>query len=614
MRTPRTGPEPRPDANGSADIRRTFALSIATASGLGAAAFTGYHLLAQEPGRALASSSAILVAAALVVLLRRGGSYRAAFVIAALYATGMTLALLGSRAFPPGDFVWCFIVPLLIAYAGGRELSRWLLPLYVVAAAIVVLEPGFGHRALWAELELPVRFLGLLALISTAAYLYERTRGRARARLLAEVEERRAAEHELALANVRLAAAAEESARHADRAQAASAAKTLFLSHMSHDIRTPLTGVIGMTSLLETTELDERQRGYLKTLRLSGEALNELIGDILDLARIDAGKVELALEPVRPAQFLDDVCQVLATAAADRGLELQSELAETLPGELMADPGHLRQILLNLAGNALKFTERGRVTIRLALRPGGDPRWWRLEVEDTGVGIPPEQHQRIFESFAQVDLSTTRPHGGVGLGLAICSRLAALLGGEVGLESREGSGSRFWVDLPLVPADPARGLGAGRQAQVPALDPLRLLLVDDSDIVRQVVSALLRQGGHIVETASDGVVALERLARSRFDAVLMDVQMPNVDGLEATRRLRSGESGALEPRVPVVGITALADPETRQSCLDAGMDRVVTKPVRKDALARALAAALDPHRGRARPAPASVQDLHSGGG
>ena len=577
-----------PGTQPAAETRRLIAQSIVAVSGLSGAVFTVIHWLQDKPGRMLASLSAVVLAVVLVPMLRPGRSHRAAWAVASVYAAGMTLGLLGSETFPAGDFVWCFVVPLVVAYAGGWEMARWLLPLYIAAAATIVLAPGFAHRALWVELELAPRFLGLLGLLSAGAYLYEYARGRAQIRLLAEIEERRAAQADLTAANARLADAAVESADLATQAQAANAAKTLFLSHMSHDIRTPLTGIIGMTSLLETTALDERQRRYVKTLQASGHALNELIGDILDLARIDAGRVELAVAPVAPAELLESVCEVLLPAARARGIELRRELASTLPERVLADPARVRQVLMNLAGNAIKFTPEGRVTIRVGVRADAAPLWWRLEVEDTGIGIAPDQHRRIFESFAQVDLATTRRHQGVGLGLAICSRLVALMGGEIGLESQEGAGSRFWVDLPLSPVEAAPDVGIAEAASAP-VGPQRLLLVDDSSVMREVLSAMLRQSGHSVVTAADGAAALRCLAQGPFDAALMDVQMPVMDGLEVTRRLRAVEGERATARLPVVGITALADPDTRQACLDAGMDCVVTKPVTREALARALA-------------------------
>ncbi len=576
----------------SVDLRRNVVSSALVVSGAVAAFFMVYHWTMGLPGRALASLSALVAAALLVLVLRITRSHRPAVMVATLYAAGITLGMLATGGFAPADFVWCFVVPPLITYAGGRELSRWLLPLYLLAVMGIVLWPGFPQRALWGELELGVRFVGLLVLASAIAYLYEMTRSRSQALLTAEVEERRAAQQELAETNERLVEAAEAAARYASEAQAANLAKTRFLSHMSHDIRTPLTGVIGMTSVLELTELDEHQRACLHTIRVSGDALNKLIGDVLDLARIDAGRMQPSLAPCEPALLLEGVREVLLPQVGAKGLDLRCELDPGLPRKLMADARRLERVLLNLAGNAVKFTQEGGVVLRAGPRPGGDPRWWRLEVRDSGIGIPSDQHKRIFDSFTQVELPTSRRHGGSGLGLAICARLVALMGGELGLESEEGRGSRFWADLPMVPVGSLEQDDPCAREPAPALPPLMLLVVDDSEIVRRVLGGLLRKGGHTVLEAADGHEALELLARKRFDAVLMDMQMPEVDGCEATRRLRAGWGGVLQPGVPVLGVTALADHGSRAACLEAGMDRVIIKPVQHEQLLRALAAVL----------------------
>jgi signal transduction histidine kinase len=588
--------DPQHEAPGGADpsaaLRRRLVLSMVAVAGVMAAAFAVLHLAGERPDLALFSLSAVVACGVLVAVLRLTRDHRPAVLVATAYASVVTLALLAWPSAPTGDLVWCFIVPPMLAYAGGRQIARWALPLYLGAAAVIVLLPGFARHDQWSELELEGRFLGALLLVGAVSYLYELARARSQAQLESEVRERRAAERELGLANARLLVAAEESARLAAQAQAANLAKTTFLSHMSHDIRTPLTGIVGMTSVLELGELSDEQRLCVDTIRVSGETLTELIGDILDLARIDAGRVQLRTDPFAPSQLLEGVQRVLAPLADAKGLTLLVDLHPDLPPRLRADPGRLRQILLNLGGNAVKFTERGRVCISLGPRPDGDPRWWRLEVQDSGIGIAPEQHRRVFESFTQVDLSSTRRQGGSGLGLAICSRLVALMGGELGLESVEGQGSRFWADLPLTPAAADDRVGREDLGPIPSLSPRRLLVVDDNEIVRQVLGGLLRFEGHSVEEAVDGVAALDRLALRRFDAVLMDVQMPGLDGLEATRRLRAGDGAVSDPRVPVVAITALADPDTRQACLDAGMDAVVTKPVNRESLLRALATVL----------------------
>ena len=576
--------------DGDAVRRRILALLLA-ASGLVALFYSVYHLGQGRGDRALASLSALAMAAVVLGILGYSRSVRPAVICATLYAAAMTLGMLATGAFAPADFIWCLLVPLLVAYAGGLTLARWVLPVYVAAAAAIVFFPGFSGRALWLDLELPVRFFGLLVLISAVAYLYERTRSRAEARLQGEIAERRTAEAELEDANRRLAETAEDAARLAVQAQSANEAKTRFLSHMSHDIRTPLTGVMGMADLLDHTRLDATQRRYVETIRVGADTLAELIGDVLDLARIEAGHLELQLEAVDLRAHVEEVYRVLEPLAHGKDLNLSARVDEELPERLMADPARLRQILLNLAGNAVKFTHQGAVSIVLEPSPGRDRGWWRLRVRDTGIGVPEDQHRRIFDSFSQVDLAGARQHGGSGLGLAICSRLVALMGGEMALRSEPGRGSEFWADLPLV-VPPVGEESRPAPPSPPTLDPLRLLVVDDSEIVRRVVVAMLTRAGHTVDEAADGEAALARVSRSHYDAVLMDLQMPRMDGFEAIRRLRHGDSGALRPDVPVVAVTALADEQTRRRCLDAGMCEVVTKPLGRDALIHALARAV----------------------
>jgi signal transduction histidine kinase/CheY-like chemotaxis protein len=584
---PQASPLHEPGLDTSVRLRRRLLLGTVAVAAAMAAGFSVVHFLRGRPELAAFSLSALLACGVLIAVLRYTRDHRPAVLVATLYAAGVTLTLLAWGQAPAGDFVWTFVVPPMIAYAGGRRLARWLLPLFLLAASLIVLWPGFVRHALWSELELPVRYLGMLVLISAISFLYELARTRVQEELEVEVRVRQAAERRLERANLRLTEAADQAAKLAAQAQAANLAKTRFLSHMSHDIRTPLTGIVGMTSVLELTQLTEHQRTCVDTIRVSGETLTELIGDILDLARIDAGRVQLRLAPVEPASLLEEVRRVLAPQASAKGLELEVQVDPALPRRLLGDRGRLKQILLNLGGNAVKFTNRGRVDLRLVAHPD-DPRWWRVEARDTGIGIAPEQHRRIFESFTQVDLSSTRRQGGTGLGLAIVSRLVALMGGEPSLDSEEGRGSVFRVDLPI------QELGdleeqRGPEPEAPALDPQRLLVVDDNEIVRQVLCALLRHGGHRVEEAGDGAQALERLALREFDVVLMDVQMPELDGMEATRRLRRGEGGVLDPTVPVVAITALADLETREACERAGMSAVVTKPVQAGTLMSVLA-------------------------
>ncbi len=566
------------DERGGAELRRRLLPSLVVASGVVAGFFAVFHVVQGQTERALASLSALVAVVVILAIWRAARSIRPPLLVATLYASLMTLGMLATGAYAPADFIWCLLVPLLIAYAGGHRLARWALPAYTFAAVVIVLLPWFGPRELWHELELTVRFVALLALVSAVAYLYERARSRAQA----ELEE----------VNRRLSESVAEAERLAEQAEAASESKTRFLSQMSHDIRTPLTGIVGMASLLELTELEAAQREYVGTIRTGADALTELIGDILDLARIEAGRVELTPAAMDARVLLEEVRLVLAPQAESKGLSLVADVDPAMPEQLLGDAARLRQILLNLGGNAVKFTASGRVSLSMVPRPGEDDPWWRIEVQDSGIGIPREQQARIFDRFHQVEDATQAGRTGSGLGLAICTRLVGLMGGEIGVESVVGQGSTFHVDLPLTIPSAEEVQETPEEQELPDVGSQRLLLVDDNATVRTVIGAMLRRAGHDVDTVSDGSAAVARLALHRYDAVLMDVQMPGAGGIETTGWLRAGAGGVLQPDIPVVGITALADPTTHTRCKAAGMCQVVTKPVGTDALRRAIALAL----------------------
>ncbi|MFH1468825.1 MAG: HAMP domain-containing sensor histidine kinase [Pseudomonadota bacterium] len=431
----------------SREMRRQFLTLLSAVAGLMALGFAAYHLAMGHPERAVASLSAAAVVGVMLVALRRCSSDRPAFAVAAAYAMGATLFLLASPAFPAGDFIWCLLIPPLVAYAGGARLARWVLPAYLVAACLLVLRPGFYHRAALTALELPVRFLSLLALLSVVAWAYEHARAIALDKMSAEVEERRAAERSLEEANQRLAEVAAEAERLAAQAQTANEAKSRFLSQLNHDIRTPLTGIVGMTSLLELTELDAEQRHFLETIRVSGSTLAELFDQIFDLTRLESGGLVPLAVPFQPRDLVEEVQIVINPLAEERALRLLVEVSPELPQVLVGDPRQVRRILLNLASNAVRFTDRGEVALWVGPSPTGAG-WWRLMVRDTGIGISEQHHQRIFESFTQVHADPAARRGGTGLGLAICARLVQALGGRMHLESREGCGSTFFVDLP----------------------------------------------------------------------------------------------------------------------------------------------------------------------
>jgi len=405
--------------------------------------------------------------------------------------------------------------------------------------------------------------------------------------IVRDITERKRAEREISETNARLEEALLRAQELAVAAESASQAKSEFLANMSHEIRTPMNGIIGMTELLMGTPLNEEQRDYLKTLRSSADLLLSILSDVLDIAKIEAGKMTLEQVPTSLREVGEDIVKLFSARARQKDLSLRAEIAPDLPPLVLADPMRLRQILANLVSNAIKFTEQGEVVVTISrLRDDGDRVWVRLEVRDTGIGISPERLDTIFEAFAQADTSTTRRYGGTGLGLTICKRLTELMGGHISVQSTEGEGSTFWLEIPfqVAQADASVPTVTAEPFEEVSLPPgIRVLLVEDNEVNRKVAVRMLERLGCLVDVAHDGQEAVENTAAQQYDVVFMDVHMPRMDGYTATRHIRARENGSGMHQV-IIALTADAMSKDRELCLQAGMDDYLSKPFRESDL------------------------------
>jgi len=413
-------------------------------------------------------------------------------------------------------------------------------------------------------------------------------------------------------ANLHMALLQERSRRRALRAQAANQAKSAFLATMSHEIRTPLNGIIGSAELLALQALPTETCHRLDTITAQAFLLRDMIDGILDFSRLDAGLIETG----RNVVDLTDLSRLLGRAFAEQAESAGLELRIDLPaGQIAVNDSRLRQVLVNLIGNALKFTHRGGVRVRGSLP---QPDLLRIEVEDDGIGIAPEALPRLFREFSQIDGSHARSYGGSGLGLAICRRVIEGLGGRIGVESEPGRGSLFWFELPVGPADSAetaetaaiapggRADSDGAATARPAA-PLDILVAEDNEVNLDVISGMIRHLGHRVHVARNGLEAVTAAELLSPDLILMDVQMPEMDGLEATRRIR-----AARPDLPILGVTANALDEDRRACMAAGMTAFLPKPVTTATLAQAIARLHPRPRPVPRPVPGADADPDAG--
>lgn len=537
-----------------------------------------------------------------------------------LFVAGVALAGAGWMAtififMPAGDIVRQSATALVLAgmAAGAVPILSAVLIAYYLFIALTLI-PASIHFFLSGDITSII--LGLMALLmvvgllQSARYLHQTlletlVLSAERASLAASLEKANAViakqNKQLLVENQVRREAEAEMLKAKDAAEAANKAKGEFLAHMNHEIRTPLSAVIGMAEIALDTGLTEDQRHYLSVIDRSSRAMLDILNNIRDLSRLESGRLRVESVSFDLHQLLDELGARLRIQADRKRLSLHLDIAPEVPRQLSGDPGLLRQVLGILAGNAVKFTDAGKVQISVGADPASLQRSLiRFAIRDTGIGIAKDKHASVLEAFSQADNSITRRFGGIGLGLTIAHKLVMLMGGKLSFDSEEGKGSEFRFELEFTLGALPAQTAAGKPETATIAAPPRLgevLLVDDDADNQELVKFVLRHAGYSVSVAQTGKEALDRIMASRFDAVLMDLHMPVMDGFEAARAIREFESkGSAMPgeekhpgnRVPIIGLTANILPETREQCLQAGMDDYLVKPVRRETLLAAL--------------------------
>lgn len=547
-------------------------------------------LLAGESVQSAVLGGVALMSIGCVVHLRWSKRYWPSTMVAMSGVAGLLIYLLATGGVRGTGAVWVFVYPPMAMFCLGRRWGGLWTGAFVLVAGLVLALPSG-----WLPVDYPAifsqRWFGALVFVTAVSVVSELLRDRAQRRLEREAEERRRAEQEA----------------HAARRQAeqAAAVESRFLAAMSHELRTPLTGLLGLNRVLADGPLKELQRELVDTIHRSGEHLLTIIDDVLELSRLQAGGSAPNCRPFAPAALAAEVCALFGAAAQERHLTLALEADPGCPPAVLGDSGRIRQVLDNLVGNAIKFTESGRVELRIAATAEQDGccalRW---EVSDTGVGIPPEQRVRVFEEFQQGQCPQRPPRGGVGLGLAISRRLVESMGGVLELDSQVGRGSRFWFILRLQRAGAAVSEGPGpRQSErkvagaegaiEAAAEGARLLVAEDDPNNRLLLRLMLERLGARVELVGDGGEAVERTGLSDYDLIVMDCHMPQMDGFEATATIRRREALRGDRRIPILAVTANVTDENRARCLQCGMDDCLFKPFEPNALERTIRRWLD---------------------